>query len=635
MYADAKEKIYNALGRAFAPRQKLTVSEWADKHIVLSRKTSPEPGPWRTDRNPILREPMDCLSARSPVQDVVCKFPIQLGKSSIGSNAIGYWMTESPGPIMVCLPGEVSMHKYINQKLNPMLEDSPHVSDALTSTNSRNAANTKEFKDFIGGQLYIEHAGAPARLKSTSVKYLVVDELTEFANQLKAGDDPLVMLEDRLSAYTSTYKRLDISSPGVKGICRIDERYEASDQRKYHMPCPHCLSEITFEWSGLQWTHGGHNVVYVCPECACIIEEHQKTAMMLAGRWIPAHPERAMRGYTVNCLYYQIGLGPRWEKLVEMWLGVQNDPAKLKTFINSRLAEAWEDPTLRAAKLHSIADRAEDYPLRVAPIGVCLVTAGIDTQDDRLEVQIVGWGKGLKSWTLDYVVLPGNPSDIEVWNALTALLNTPIEHANGHKLPIAAVCIDAGGHKTDDVYDYARRKEVRRLRPIFGATQRNAPVMSKPKSIDYTYRGQTFKRGVTIQHVGTVSIKSKLFGRMGADAEKDSADRMLHFSNDLPPEYFAGLISETFNPKTGFYEKRRGARNEPLDTYVYAYAATHHQEIRAHLYTNAKWDELAAQYANPVNNDRLKQVVIETSQPNESPRKLPPIKRQDHGKFRI
>ena len=140
---------------------------------------------------------------------------------------------------------------------------------------------------------------------------------------------------------------------------------------------------------------------------------------------------------------------------------MQNDPAKLKTFINSRLAEAWEDPTLRAAKLHSIADRAEDYPLRVAPIGVCLVTAGIDTQDDRLEVQIVGWGKGLKSWTLDYVVLPGNPSDIEVWNALTALLNTPIEHANGHKLPIAAVCIDAGGHKTDDVYDYARRKAQR------------------------------------------------------------------------------------------------------------------------------------------------------------------------------
>lgn len=617
-YPNAAHLINATRARAFAPRKTQTVSEWSDKNIILSRKTSPEPGPWRTDRNPILREPMDCLSARSTVHEVVIKFPIQIGKSEIGRNAIGYWMSESPGPIMACFPAEVSMNKWINQKLNPMLEDSPSVRDVLSSTNTRNAANTKEFKDFLGGQLYVEHAGAPARLKSTSVKYLVVDELTEFANSLKSGDDPMVMLEDRHSAYTSTYKRLDISSPGTKGICRIDERYELSDQRRYHMPCPHCGDMIVFEWSGLQWTQGGKNVVYACPECACIIEEHQKTDMIKAGRWIPAFPGRPIHGYAVNCLYYQIGLGPRWEKLVEMWLGVQNDPAKLKTFINSRLAEAWEDPTMRTVKLNIIADRAEPYRLRLAPLGVCAVTAGVDTQDDRLEVQVVGWGKGMAAWVLDYVVLWGDPADDAVWVALTDLLNRPIEHINGHALPIQAAAIDAGGHRGEAVKDFVRRRLIRRPMVIYGAIPNNAPVLSRPKAQDVNWRGQYNKRGVMIQHVGTVAVKNVLFGRMATDGDKPTESRLLHFSEHLPQEYFTGIVSETFNPRTNRFEKKRGARNEPLDTLVYAYAAAHHHELRLHLHTAAKWDELGAKLT-AVSSDEYRQLQAQAAIASQQP----------------
>ncbi len=609
-YPNAAHFINTARARAFAPRKTQTVSEWSDRNIILSRKTSPEPGPWRTDRNPILREPMDCLSARSAVHEVVLRFPIQIGKSEVGRNAIGYWMSESPGPIMACFPAEVSMNKWINQKLNPMLEDSPSVRDVLASTNTRNAANTKEFKDFLGGQLYVEHAGAPARLKSTSVKYLVVDELTEFANLFKSGDDPMVMLEDRYSAYTSTYKRLDISSPGTKGICRIDERYELSDQRRYYMPCPHCGDMIVFEWSGLQWTKDGKNVVYACPECACIIEEHQKTDMIKSGRWIPTFPGRTIRGYTVNCLYYQIGLGPRWEKLVEMWLGVQNDPGRLKTFVNSRLAEAWEDPSMRAVKLNVIADRAEPYRLRVAPLGVCTITAGVDTQDDRLEVQIVGWGKGMAAWILDYVVLWGDPADDAVWVALTDLLNRPIEHINGHALPVQATAIDAGGHRTEAVKDFVRRRMIRRPMVTFGAVPNNAPVLSRPKAQDVNWRGQYNKRGVMIQHVGTVAVKNVLFGRMGTDGDKPTESRLLHFSDKLPREYFNGLVSETFNPAKNRFEKKRGARNEPLDTLVYAYAAAHHHELRLHLNSSAKWDELGNKLA-VVSSDEFRRLQAE------------------------
>ena len=474
--------IINAVrALAFAPRKSQTVSEFADAERRLSKKGSAEPGPWHTARNPPLREPMDCMSARSTINDVVLCFPIQSGKTECALNALAYFMVNGSGPVMVCLPGEVGMNKWINQRLNPMIEETPAVQAVLTTQNSRNSSNTKDFKDFIGGQLYLEHAGSPSRLKSTTVKFLIVDELTEFASNLVTGDDPLMLLEDRTSAFPSNYKRLYISSPGIKGICRTEELYEKSDQRKYFMPCPHCRREILFEWEGLHWDEGGKNPRYVCPECACEIEEHEKTAMIARGRWFPTNPGPKLRGYHLNALYYQLGLGPRWATLVEMWLNACHDPARLKSFLNSRLAIAWEDPAMRAVKLNVIADRAEPYRLRTAPIGVCAVTAGVDTQDNRLAVQIVGWGKGMACWVLDYVELMGDPADDAVWVALTELLNKPIEHVNGHRLPILSAAIDAGGHRTEAVKDFVRRKQIRRPMAIFGAVPNNAPVLSNPR----------------------------------------------------------------------------------------------------------------------------------------------------------
>ena len=209
-YAAPARLLPAVIARAIAPRLPLTVSQWADAHRVLSSKGSAEPGRWRTARNDLLREPMDCMSARSPVQEVVLKFPIQSGKTEIALNVVGYTMDHNPGPIMVALPAEVSMNKWIMQKLTPMVEESPAVRRTLTTLNSREGANRREFKDFSGGQLYLEHAGSPARLKSTSVRTLIVDELDEFAANLHSGDDPVDLLEGRTSAFPATYKRLYI-----------------------------------------------------------------------------------------------------------------------------------------------------------------------------------------------------------------------------------------------------------------------------------------------------------------------------------------------------------------------------------------------------------------------------------------
>ncbi|MBT9097527.1 phage terminase large subunit family protein [Methylovulum psychrotolerans] len=250
---------------------------------------------------------------------------------------------------------------------------------------------------------------------------------------------------------------------------------------------------------------------------------------------------------------------------------------------------------LKFIRIHIV----EAYPLRLAPYGVCAITAGVDTQDNRLAVQITGWGKGMACWVLDYVELPGDPADDAVWAALTDLLNRPIEHQSGHLLPILATAIDMGGHRTEAVKDYMRKRLIKRPMVIFGATANNAPVIGKPKAVDVNWKGQNLKRGVTTQQVGTVGIKHKLFGNLSADADKPQENRRVHFSDQLPPDYFSGLVSETYDPKQNRFTKKRGARNEPLDTWVYAYAATHHQELRLHLYTAAKWGALNEQYGIP------------------------------------
>lgn len=579
------------LARALQPRRPLTVSQWCDEHMRLSSKGSSKPGRWVTDRNPPLREPMDAMSARSPVHQLVAMFPIQFGKSQLATNAIAYWMDYAPAPIMYALPGEASMNKWIAQKLNPMIEVCPAVRRALSSTASRDSANQRTFKDFAGGQLYVEHMGSPQRLKSTTVKYLGVDEIDEAPQQLITGDDPVKMLDGRTSAFPTTYKRLYISTPGIAGLSRIAKLYEKSDQRRFHVPCPHCGHYQALSWSGLVWSPDAKHAWYACSDCGTAIEEHHKTDMIAAGRWVAANPDSDVRGYTINCLYYQFGLGPRWADLAREWLDAQNDPASLKTFINDRLAETWEDPSMRAVKHNVIADRAEPYRLRHAPRGVLAITVGVDTQDNRLAVHIVGWGRGMAAWTLDYVELPGDPAEEAVWVALTDLLNRPIEREDGAQLRPLATAIDAGGHRTEAVKHYVRQRLITRPMCIFGAVPNNAPILSKGKLVDVTWRGRTDKRGITIYHIGSVAAKHYLYSRLSADAERQADARLVHFSDQLPPEFFPGLVSEVYNPVKNRFEKRV-VRNEPLDTWVYAYAAGHHPEARIHRYGRSDWDAL-------------------------------------------
>jgi len=610
---DANRAIAAAIARAIAPRKVLTVSQWADAERKLSSKEGPITGDWVTARNPPLREPMDNLSRGSGVHEEVCLLPIQLGKTAIELNAIGYTMDHDPCPIIVFLPDDITKDAWTLSKFNPMLENTPAVQRALTTTNSRDSANQRAFKDFAGGQIFVEHGKTASRMSLRTAKKVYVDELDKFANELKSGEDPLELIRGRVSAYPSSYQICYIGSPGIKGVSRLDELWDKSDQREYHVPCPHCGHEQPLLWAGLQWESDRSRCWYVCAANGCMIDESHKTEMIARGRWVPKHLEMKIRGYHLNCLYYPVNMGPRWLDLVNMWLDAQGDLAKLQVFVQERLAEAWENAATRNVKAATVKERAESYPLKIAPRGVLAVVAGVDVQDNRLPMHILGIGRGprpgqLRVWTLDYDELPGDPAEDYVWSLLTDRLNQTIEVEGGGILRVEATAIDLMGHKTEAVKAYVRRKAIRRPMAVYGAKQATAVALSRPKLADVNWRGLNDKRGVQIWQVGTVAIKDLLFSWLAADADpekvgddgrtkvpRELADRRVHFSDQLDDSFFKGIVSEVFNPRTNRYEKRKGGgRNEPLDTWVYAYAAACHPELRLHRRSKVEWDQAEA-----------------------------------------
>jgi phage terminase large subunit GpA-like protein len=252
-YASAEKAIFSARAKSFKPRNHVSVSDWSDLHIVLSSKGSSEHGPFRTDRNPILREVMNCFSTRSRVQDVVVMFPIQIGKTTISVNVLAYLIIQDPSPIGVYLPAQSVADAWIDQKWQPILENCQILKDSIQENSTRQTSNRRNFKDFLGGVLFIESASNPVSAKSKSIKILIVDEVDEFANQYTSGDDPLAMLSERNTTFAK-YKRLFVSTPTVKGVSRIEYLYNKSTMERFYIACPHCGHEQHLIFEGLVYS---------------------------------------------------------------------------------------------------------------------------------------------------------------------------------------------------------------------------------------------------------------------------------------------------------------------------------------------------------------------------------------------
>jgi phage terminase large subunit GpA-like protein len=594
MKPDAYALFTNAVAEAVKPRERLSLSQWADAHRILSGKGASERGQWRTDRTPYLREIMDCLSDSSPVQRVVAVKSTQVGLTEVALNWLGYHVHRQLGPMLVVVPTLDVRKKWVLQRLHPMLTETECLAK-LAKARTRDSANSEDIKDYPGALVVLSGANSPASLASMPIKHVVCDEVDRFPWESGDEGDPLGLIQRRTSNFPRR-KVLLISSPTIKGASRIDEEYEASDQRQYHVPCPDCGHQQPLVWAQLQWNADRSAVWYTCTECGSAIDEHYKTPMLAAGRWVPRHPERRTRGYQINGLYAPIGLGLTWRELVDDWLAAKGDLSKLKRFINTALGEAWEDERSKRLSPKGLADRAGPYRVREVPPGCLILTAGVDTQDDRLAVQVVGWGADGRRWVIDYVELPGSPARADVWDQLTELINAPLVNAWGREMQIEATAIDSGGHFTHEVYLYVRSARVRRPMAIKGSSTPGRSILAaRPNAVDVRSSGRVIKSGVKVWMVGTEAAKHNWYNLLTSDTDQAADERLVHFPAELDISYYQGLIAETFDPERNRFVLRKGKRNEPLDTAVYAMTAAHHPEIRVHAMHAPQWERLAQQ----------------------------------------
>jgi phage terminase large subunit GpA-like protein len=582
------------------PEDPLTVSEWSDRYRKLSSKASAEPGPWRTSRTPYLREPMDCLSSNNPIQRVVMMFAAQTGKTEAGSNWLGYVIDHAPGP-MLCVQPTVEMAKRLSkQRLESMITDTPCLAAKIAPSRSRDSGNTMFSKEFSGGIMLLTGANSATGLRSAPCRYLFADEVDAFPSDVDGEGDPVALAERRTTTFARR-KILLTSTPTVKDFSRIEAEYLRSDQRRFYVPCPSCGGMQWLQWPRLKWdAKRPGDVRYQCEHCGERFEENHKPAMLAAGEWRATAPsDGRTAGFQLSGLYSPLGWCS-WEQLVDDFLRAKSDAPALKAFVNTRLAETWEEDYAAAVSADGLMTKRLAYESGTCPDGVVLLTCGVDVQDNRLAVSVWGWGEGETGWLIWHQELMGDPTQVEVWGQLDQVLVTEWATAAGNALKVSQVAVDSGGHCTHEVYRYVRDRVRQNVVAIKGSSRRNSPAVGKGSKVDVSWQGRVLKRGVTLYQLGTDTIKTTLFGRLRHN--EVGGVGTLHFGMAADEEYFRQLTSErqALRYHRGFpireWVKKAGDRNEALDCVVYAYAAMLLFSRRMNKAT--MWQQLADQLEN-------------------------------------
>lgn len=491
----AEEQYFQAAAAGLRPDPLLTVSEWANKYRKLSQRASAEPGPWRTDRTPYLREIMDCLSPASPIERVVFMKASQIGGTECGNNWIGYIIHQAPGPMMAVQPTVEMAKRNSKQRIDPLIEESDALRPLVQSPRSRDSGNTVLSKEFPGGVLVMTGANSAVGLRSMAARFLFLDEVDAYPGDVEGEGDPVNLA----MARTRTFARRKVylcSTPKITGASRIEAAFQESDQRRYWVPCPHCLERQVLEFAQVRWPKGEpEKAVYICAHCQNEIQNHQKQWMLPRGAWRPgATGDGRTAGFHLSSLYSPVGWFS-WSDAAKAFEQAQKNSALLQVFVNTVQGETW---SLRgeAPEWQRLHDRREEYPIGTVPQGGLFLTAGVDIQKDRIELEVVAWGRGKESWSVDYRVIDGRTAETEVWRKLTAALDTYYPTESGASLPIVKCAIDSG-YATPEVYAWMRQYGGARAVVIKGDSRAAAPV-SQPSPIDVGPSGNRVKRGIRV-----------------------------------------------------------------------------------------------------------------------------------------
>ncbi len=556
---------------AWTPPPLLTVSEWADRYRMLSSEASAEPGQWRTSRVPYMRTIMDALSPSNPTERIVVMKGAQLAGTEAILNALGYLIHLAPGPALLVQPTVEVAQRFSKQRLTPMIEATPVLKERVSEARSRDSGNTILVKQFPGGLVIITGANSAAGLRSMPIRYLECDEIDEYPGDVEGQGDPISLAEKRTSTFANR-KVLLVSTPTLKGLSRIESEFAMSDQRRFFIRCPFCGHWDWIRWPQIRWEEGRPETAHlVCAECQGVIEERMKGELLGAGEWRPTMKgDGHTAGFHLSGLYSPLGW-VSWERIAREFLEAdaaakRGDVTLLKTWINTRLGETWEERG-EAVEPEALLGRAERYAAEV-PTGVGVLVAAVDVQGDRLEAQVTGFGAGEESWLIAWQQFPGDPAGNQLWWELDRFLRQRFTHESGRHLRIRCTAVDSGGHHSEQVYRFCKTRSGRRVFAIRGGSERGKPVVDRPTR-NNLYRTPLYTLCVDTAKE-TVSSRLKI---------TSPGPGYLHLPEWVDEEYVAQLTAEK---KIRKYVKGKGSvpewvkvreRNEALDLTVYSLAA--------------------------------------------------------------
>ena len=586
---DRLNKVISRSVAIFTPPEALTVAEWADKKRRLP-DTASEPGPWRTSRTPYLREPMDAFTDPR-VHKIVVVAASQVGKSEFELNAIGYIIDQDPGTILYIHPSLEEARKFSRQRLAPMIQDCKVLKTKVADVKAKDSSNTILQKIFPGGSITLIGSNTPRALASTPVRYVIGDEHDRWAISAGKEGDPWKLAERRQTTFYNR-KAIDVSTPTIKGASSIETSFYEGTQERWCHQCPECgeFSEIDFDDIKFEptVTRVGSKKIWgikappqwCCPNCGCLIPE--ETMRRQPAKWIAANPdayEKGVKSYWLNA--FSSPWTP-WTQIVIEFLEAKDDPLRLQVVYNTLLGKLWEergdlvDEDTMLARREDYGTNPDGSPTEL-PDGVLVLTMGVDTQDNRLEYEVLGHGQYGETWGIKRGYIMGRPDTREVWAKLDDIIQHVYKFKNGRGLRISITLIDSGGHFTQEVYEACMARQPYRVFAIKGKGGEDVPYTTPPSKVPIRENKQVtcwlYSIGVD---AGKAAIMSNL--KVGEPGPK-----FCHFPKEEAAGYdigfFNGLLSERLvltNTKRGTrwaWEKLPGhQRNEPLDCRNYALA---------------------------------------------------------------
>ncbi|GHU14533.1 terminase [Alphaproteobacteria bacterium] len=608
------------------PDSILLVSDWADENRILSQVASSEPGKFRTERTPYLKEIMDALSPSSPIEKVVFMKGSQIGGTEAGNNWIGYIIDQAPGPMLVVQPTVEMGKRWSKGRFAPLLEDSQCLRNKVKDPRSRDSGNTVQSKEFPGGIVVITGANSAVGLRSMPVRYLFLDEVDAYPPDADSEGDPLTLAIQRTSTFARK-KIFIVSTPTIQGLSRIEKEFKETDQRYYFVPCPYCDFFQILKWENIKYDTDHSKAVYVCECCKGNIENHHKTGMLRRGEWrqrdaapkncdeagskegdkkVKARAARTV-GFHLSSLYSPVGW-LSWEACAQNYEMAKDDEQLLKAWTNTTLGIPWEEKG-EAPDWGILFDRREHYRIGSVPLGGYILTAGVDVQNDRLEIEIVAWGPHKESWSVDYRIIYGSPSEQKTWAALSHILQEEFEGEDGVYRKINMMAIDTG-FSTQEIYAWVRTQSSHNVMAIKGVD--NSPIpLNAPTKVDVNYKGRKLKHGVRLWKIGVSMIKSEIYNLLKARKDdgliiNGSRGHPWCYFPEYNTEYFKQLTAEQLVTKiVKGYPKREWQktrdRNEALDCRVYARAAA--IALGIDRWSSEKWERLTGQ--NPKNESTV------------------------------